>query len=230
MNVKELETVSYDTAADMLGVSKTTLFGATSRGVLTPLPRRSRKPGQLVKKQVELFIGKDLSLKWLTPEQAVTWQEIKNAVTAKKAPESTRAALAFELVEDKIAFAGAFMEGIADIAIEVVESMVDAAQAGDITPETLIEHVKKSPSFRRIMALLGIDMDIVPDETARAINAMAYEVADRVQAKLFAMLLKYAAHDAAERVIQQFIPAPSTEQDSTEQEHQDTESQAARAS
>lgn len=220
MDVKALETVSYDTAADMLGVSKTTLFGATSRGVLTPLPRRSRKPGQLVKKQVELFIGKDLSLKWLSPEQAVTWQEIKNAVTAKKAPESTRNELAFELVQDKIAFAGAFMEGVADIAIEVVESMIEAAQAGDITPETVVEHVKQSPSFRRLMALVGVDTDKIPDETTRAINAMAYEVAVRVQAKLFAVLLKYAAQDAADKVVQQFLPAtPDTSTESTE--HQD---------
>lgn len=213
MNVKELETISYQDATKLLGITRQTLHNATSRGVLTPLPRRARKQGQLIKKQVELFIDKDLSLKWLAPQEAVVWQEIKNAVTANNAPEKAKDALSFELLEDKIAFAGALLEGVADIAMEVVANMVEAAQAGDITIETLIEQVKKSPSFHRIMAVIGVDMDAMPDETLKAINTMAYEVAERVQAKLFAMLLKYAAQDAADKMVQQF--SPSTE-------HQDT--------
>lgn len=212
MDLKDLETVTYDQATRLLGVTRQTLHNATSRGVLIPLRRRARQPGRLVKKQVELFIGKDLSLKWLSPQEAVIWQETKNAVLAEKSPESPRAVLALPLVEDQIAFIGSLLEGMADIALEVVESLVTAAQAGDVTPETLIDHVKRSPAFHRMMSLFGVEMEGVPDETARAIDAMAREVAEKVQAKLFALLLKYAAQDVVEKIIPELAAAPGESQ------------------
>lgn len=193
MNTEELEKITYDDATALLGITKGTLHHATSKGILTPLRRRSRQPGQLIKRQVELFIGKDLSLRWLSPQEALTWQEIKNAITAPSPPVVTQTQLALPEVEDTIAFTGALIEGVADLTIELLREIFNAP---GLTPDKIIEFTKQSPTVRRLTQLLGIDYEHLPADTAEAINEKAREVAEKVQAKFMALLMEQAAKAA----------------------------------
>ena len=206
MDVKKLETITYDDAAALLGIAKDTLYGATRRGILTPLPRRSRKPGQFVKKQVELFLEKDLSLRQLSPEEAVIWQEINQAVKARQAKKRAPVEDA-PATQDMIAFAGAFIEGVADIALVVVDDMLNALQSGNLTPDDLVTFVKKSPAFRRLTAMINVDFDTLSEEDAKALNDMAYATAERVQMKFLALLARHAMQGMADK-----LPAPVVEQ------------------
>lgn len=206
MNIKEIETISYEEAAALLGLSKNTLYGGTARGILTPLPRRARKPGTLAKKQVELFVGKGLSLALLSPEEAVIWQEINQAIKARPVKKSSAPAETVP-TQDMIAFAGAFIEGVADIALVVVDDMLNALQSGNLTPDDLVKFVKKSPAFRRLTGMINVDFDTLSEEDAQALNDMAYATAERVQMKFLALLARHAMQGMADK-----LPAPVVEQ------------------
>lgn len=191
MDIREFETVTYEEAAAMLGIAKNTVYGGVAHGFLISLPRRSKQPGRLVRKQVELFVGKGLSLALLSPEEAVIWQEINQAVKTLKARKRTPEVEPAP-ASDMIAFAGAFIEGVADIALVVVDDMLHALQSGNLTPDDLITFVKKSPAFRRLMSMVNADFESLSEDDATALNAMALSVAEKVQMKFLALLARHA--------------------------------------
>lgn len=215
MNIKEIETITYDDAAALLGFSKNTLYNATVRGVLTPLPRRARKPGLLAKIQVDLFVGKDLSLRQLSPENAVIWQEINLALKTRQAKKADPDVESMP-VSDMIAFAGAFIEGVADIALVVIDDMLGALQSGNLTPDDLVSFVKKSPAFRRLMAMVNADFESLSEDDATALNAMALATAEHVQIKFLALLARHAMATMADK-----LPAPVAKEAGTLWEHQE---------
>ena len=193
MLLKDLEIVTYDEAADMLGVVKGTIAGAVNRGALTPLPRQRRKPGRLAKQQVELFTGKELSLANLTHEQAVKWHEINRVVNAhKKASKRNANALAYENVQSTIEIAGDLLDRIADLLIDVVGGIVTSK---DISPETLVSLIQQSPAFSRIAELLGMPVNEIPDETMYAIHRRAMQVAEKVKTRIATLFFETMLQD-----------------------------------
>ena len=72
--VESSEKMSYVQACNYLEIKMPTLYGAISRGALTPLPRVGIK-GYLSTKQVMLFKGKPLALSVLTKEEGEIWKE-----------------------------------------------------------------------------------------------------------------------------------------------------------
>lgn len=191
--MRDLEIVTYPEAAALLGMANQTITNAVYRGALTPLPRQKRKPGRLVKKQVELFKGKELSLANLSHQEAVTWHEINRVVNANKRAVKSGNPLAYENVRDTIEVAGDLFDRIADLFLDTVREIL---LSKDIAPETVVNYIMQSPSFGRISELLGMDTDTMPDETLQAINEKAMQTATRIKSGL-------------ENVIKEAIPADS---------------------
>ena len=120
MILNDLEIVTYDEAAAMLGVVKGTITVAVNRGALTALPRLRRKPGRLAKQQVALFVGKELSLANLTHEQTVIWYEVNRVVNAHKlhpvaAANSTLIIERVDAMEDNLSKFGDILKDMGSI-------------------------------------------------------------------------------------------------------------------
>jgi hypothetical protein len=192
MQINGLDAINYDEAARLTGATRSTIQTAISHGILTPFRRRSRQPGYLARAQVELFLGKNLSLKQLSPEEAVRWMELKQQITTRPLSASERQALALDILgeDDKIAFIGALMEGAADI---LVMAFAGVLEMGDITPDKFLERMGQSPDFKRLLGLLGVDMQDIPDKVTQAMSEKMEEIAERVSMRLMQLFMKAAA-------------------------------------
>jgi len=192
MQINGLDAITYEDAASLIGVTKGSLVQAISKGILTPFRRRARQPGMVSRAQVELFSGRDLSLKQLSPEEAIRWIELKQQITARPPSASERQALALDILseDDKIVFLGAVMEGAADI---LIMSFANVLAMDDITPDSFLEHMAASPDFKRLLGLMGADMSGIPDEITQAISKKAGAIAERVSMQLMQLFMKYAA-------------------------------------
>lgn len=190
-NSQELETLTYEEATKLLKISRSTLHNATSKGVLTPLPRRARKPGLLPRKQVELFIGKDLSLRWLSPSEALVWQEQALAVqtqTGQAAKSQALSAADRGQLVDKIAFTVALLEGSSELILQVlIEEMTDVYNTSE--DDTFAKLFLVSPYFRRLAALTGIDTASLDEDTARLLSVEVQRIVGNFLQRVGALIL-----------------------------------------
>lgn len=72
--------ISYKEAQDILGVSKSTVSQGVTRGVLTKIDAGVTTGTYLAREQVELFIGKRLSVAQLSVNEREQWQKIKQEI------------------------------------------------------------------------------------------------------------------------------------------------------
>ena len=102
-----METVFYDEAAELLGISVDAIRHSVSgkRKALTVLPRQGQKQ-RLVKEQVMLFKGKRLSLSALSMQERKTWERYASEAYTNTLPASGEEmirALARQEVEQQLA-------------------------------------------------------------------------------------------------------------------------------
>lgn len=77
--------IFYEDASALLGISVDTLKQAIGRGVLTRLPREGRRQ-RLIKEQVALFRGKQLSLNSLSPDERARWNKLNTMANPPAQP------------------------------------------------------------------------------------------------------------------------------------------------
>ena len=193
MNIQDLEIVTYDETAVILGKVKQTIRDAVSRGVLTPLPRQRRKPGRLIKKQVELFVGKELSLANLSHSEAVQWHEINRVVNASKRKRNAAPSLAYADIEDVIEIYSDLLDRVADLFVDVIREIVTSK---DFDPDTVIAFMKQSPALQRINELMGMSFTDMPDDTLAALDRRARKTVARVEEKLKGLFAEFMAGSA----------------------------------
>ena len=152
------DTLSYKEAAKMLGVGYNSLCNAVHRGVLTPLPRKGGKSqGKLSRQQVELFVSppdrdlkKLLSVSNLSHDEAVIWHACNRAIEKLSLPQERNERPPIDVVLDGI-------ERIASLGMDVMEEIAIAALDDRFDPLQLIDSICESPSFSKIMELLGVE-------------------------------------------------------------------------
>ncbi len=76
------EKITYNQACEILGISIGTLKQAVFRNMFTRLPRQGLL-AHLIKEQVVLFKGKDISFSSLTDEEIATWEKYDELVKGK---------------------------------------------------------------------------------------------------------------------------------------------------
>jgi hypothetical protein len=84
--------ITYREAAKLLGKSLPAINVAVGRGSLTKVPSTSTI-GLLIKEQVELFRGKQISIRSLTPQEQKRWEAYRDSatsVTSNQEPASDR--------------------------------------------------------------------------------------------------------------------------------------------
>jgi hypothetical protein len=175
----------------MLGIAYNSLANAVSRGVLTPLPRKGQRRGvgRLVRQQVELFITppdseekKRLSLSDLSHDEAVLWHQIKRSIEGgipqKNITPSENPPL--EIVLDAI-------ERVASLGMDVIEELAVSFDES-FNPEKIIDAICDSPSFAKIMELLGVEQGkftgFSAEEKTRiqeSAEKLAYQIAFKFQ-------------------------------------------------
>src|SRR6267142_3892053 len=89
--------ITYEDAANLLGMVPESVRHATARGVLTKLPRFG-KAQPIIKEQVLLFQGKRLSLNALSDSELDAWQQL-DRLSREPIVEQT---MSLEMLEDLI--------------------------------------------------------------------------------------------------------------------------------
>ena len=181
--------ITYEDAANVLGVKHGTITNAVNRGVLNALPRRRRKPGRLALEQVQLFKGKELSLTHLSTEEAIIWHEVNRYIgNIGKVPASNQ----LDMTAKSMATFTDLINRVTDLAVDAIVELQNT-QPTDLTPDKLVSALMGSKAFNQMALLIGLDMSDIPEETKQAMQNVLFTAVSNAAMRIAAIQLASAA-------------------------------------
>lgn len=160
----EMHAISYEEAAQMLQTKYNTIQHATSRGVITPLPRIPREYGRLAYDQVKLFVGKRITLKSLSTDELTEWHTINRQILSLKQKNST-----FMTDSNALASAMSVIDGVIALFTETIIRLQNDGP-NQLTADKLVTAIMQSPDFNQTAALLGLDIDQMSVRTFNSLH------------------------------------------------------------